>query len=321
MAKVVIVGGGVSGLVASHILSKSHDVTVIEAGDVGGEFLKGGLKYIHRTDEMIALFDQLDVPWSEYTIQGGIMLQGEVKPYPRCLSGMPRATSERIQADHFRKTRRTEPARFGAKSMNDPMAARESRRALRCDFQAFVQELAKSARITKRAVTQISTIENRLLLSDGAFVSYDRLILTIPLWVIRQMCDFYCPQGMAMSLNLVQVDPMKDPYAQWDYVYTPYTPAGAVHRFSPRDTGYSVEANGDWDKIEKSVKDDLGFLFPGGYAINKLDLGLKGHLIELSDPPKWPENVVPLGRFAKWDPRATTDTTLEDVKVLAEAWK
>jgi hypothetical protein len=65
----------------------------------------------------------------------------------------------------------------------------------------------------------------------------------------------------------------------------------------------------------------LGFLFPDGFAIDGILRGIKGHLLELQDPPQWPENVAPLGRFAQWDPRATTDTTLDAAARLAGEWK
>lgn len=322
MAQVVIVGGGVSGLVASYVCAQAgHKAIILEPHALGGDFLKGGLKYVHRTPAMVRLFDDLGVPHSDYAVRGGILLRGEVRPYPKCLQKVSKQEAERIQADHFRKTRRTEPGRFGAKAMNDPAAQRLSRRAIRCDFAEFIKALGARAEIRKRSVQAISSVESRLLLDDGSWLPYERLISTLPLWVVREMCDFYVPQGMAMSLNLIQVSPLRDRFAKWDYVYTPYTPGDAVHRLSPRDSGYSVEANGDWERIERKVLDDLAFLFPDGFAIDGVAKGVKGHLLDLQEQPAWPANVHPLGRFARWDPRATTDTTLEDAKRLIGSWK
>lgn len=319
--QLAIVGGGISGLVASYVAAE-HGIksVVLEPNALGGDFLKGGLKYIHRTDRIIEVFDDLDITWSDYAVRGGILLRGAVHPYPRCFRDMAKDEAERIQTDHFRKTRRSEPGKFGSKSMNDPAAARASSRAVRCDFNQLIAALAAGANVLKRGVAQISSVESRLLLDDASWLEYDRLIVTIPLWVTREMCDFYVPHGMAMALNIVQVSAHRDPFSRWDYVYTPYTPANAVHRLSPREGGYSVEANGDWNAVSVDVMDDLGFLFPSGYAIEHIVKGVKGHLLELQEQPAWPANVHPLGRFARWDPRATTDTTLDDAFSLISGW-
>lgn len=319
---VVIVGGGVSGLIASYVFaSYGQRSMVLEPSALGGDFLLGGLKYIHRTDAMEELFDQLGLPWSDYQVNGGILLRGSVRPYPQCLAGMEDNEAQRIQADHFRKTRRTEPSKFGSKSMNDPGSAKASRRAIRCDFEDMVKELSAHATIRKNGLTRIVSSRNAIQLDDGSWVEYKHLVLTIPLWIIRQMCDFYVPQGMAMALNLIHVLPHRDRYTRWDYVYTPYTPADAVHRFSPSGTeGYTVEVNGQWETQEDAAMDDLAFLFADGFRIIQVTAGIKGHLLDLQEKPQWPINVAPLGRFAQWDPRATTDVTLVNAHKLAERW-
>ncbi len=319
--RVVIVGGGVSGLVASYVFGqRGQRAVILEPEAPGGDFLLGGLKYIHHTKPMEAMFGDLGLSWSGYKLKGGILLRGAVEPYPRCFKTMEAPEAQRIQADHFRKTRRTEPGSFGSKAMNDPAAAKGPRSAIRCDFRAMISELAKRANIFKTALQRIDSAHNRVLLSSGKWIGYSRLILTIPLWIIRSVADFYVPQGMAMGLNLVQVMPRRDTYARWDYVYTPYTPADAVHRFSPRGSGYSCEVNGDWAKQEHHAQDDLAFIFEDGFLIEGFKAGVKGHLLELQEQAEWPSNVVPLGRFAEWDPRATTDTTLERAHALAEGW-
>ena len=319
---VIIVGGGVSGLIAGYVFAaRGQPATVLEPHRLGGDFLAGGLKYIHRTDAMEKLFNELLLPWSDYQVNGGIMLRGKVFPYPKCLGEFPATESQRIQADHFRKTRRTEPTKFGSKSMNDPGSAKTSRRAIRCDFEDMVKSLSGFSTIAKRGLKWIASDKNQILLDDDTWVEYEYLVVTIPLWVIRQMCDFYVPQGMAMSLNLLHVIPNRDRYARWDYVYTPYTPGDAVHRFSPSGSdGYTVEVNGDWERQQPGTYDDLAFLFYDGFQIKDVKVGMKGHLLELQEKPQWPENVAPLGRFAQWDPRSTTDVTLVNAHRLADKW-
>jgi len=121
-----------------------------------------------------------------------------------------------------------------------------------------------------------------------------------------------------MRLNLISVEAQRDEYSKWDYVYMPYTPADAIHRISPMDGGFTCEANGELDP--SSVESDLNFIFKSGYYIKSVKEGLKGHLLPLPARPEWPDNVVPLGRFAKWDPRSTLDVVLEDANAIAEHW-
>jgi hypothetical protein len=184
----------------------------------------------------------------------------------------------------------------------------------------MVKRLGAQTNVLKRGLQSIDSKNNVITLSDGTQCPYDKLVTTLPLWITRHQADFYVPEGVAIRLNLVQVSPKRQTFARWDYVYTPYTPANAIHRLSPSDGGYTVEANGDWDKIQHAILDDLGFLFPDGFAVERSIPNLKGHLLPLGEKPAWPDNIAPLGRFAKWDPRATTDITLRDASALAQRW-
>lgn len=315
--KIVVAGGGISGLVVSWALKDVADITVLEPNKPGGEFNAGGLKYIHRTDEVESMFDQLEVLYSNYVVRGGILLRGQLYLYPQLFKDLDPEQAERIQSDHYRKTRHSAPGENSGTAMNDP-AATGPRRALRCDFQEMIEALADVADIQKTGVAKVDHNRNVLFDSDGHPHVYDYLVLTIPLWIIRRVVTFYVPEGAAMRLNVAQVSGRKDGYGSFDYVYTPYTPADAVHRFSPKAGGYSVEVNGDLDRDK--LKSDLGFIFPKGYVLEGIREGLKGHLLPLPEKVDWPENVAPVGRFAKWDSRSTMDTALEDALELRKRW-
>jgi hypothetical protein len=317
MKRAIIAGGGVSGLICAYVFSKHKDVEtkVLEPRTIGGEFLAGGLKYIHRTDMMEWLFRKLGVMYSHYTINGGIMLRGDVLPYPKCFQEFNKIDAARIQADHYRKTRRMEPGTHGNQAMNDP-ASIKPRRALRCHFPEMINKLAEHADVIRSGVSKVE--DEHVVLSSGDTMPYDYLVLTVPLWVIKRVVKFYVPDGNAMKLNVAVINPKKDRYARWDYVYTPYTPEDCIHRLSPEGAGYAVEVNGNLDK--QALYSDLNFIFRDGWYIESLREGLKGHLLPLDSRPELPENVELLGRFARWDPRATTDVTLEDAADLAQRW-
>lgn len=316
-------GGGISGLVAAYALSHYRaTVRVLEPGRPGGDFAAGGLKYLNRTDAMASMLADIGCVYTNYTIQGGILLHGAVEPYPTCLKSMPRDRAARIQADHYRKTRRTEPDEFAARSMNDPEATAKARKALRTDHLQVIRALAGRASILPK---RVDAIEPRSVATpEGERFAFDFLVVTIPLWIVKRIALFAVPDALAMKLNLVQVEPRHDPYAQWDYVYTPYTPEDLVHRISPREGGYSVEFNGSWadgDGVSDRLTSDLNFLFPDGWALHGVKRGLNGHLLPLDVQPAWPANTRPLGRFAQWDPRATTDVVLDSAFEMAEAWE
>lgn len=315
--RVLIVGGGVSGLLCSYVFRRKRksEVYVLEPKALGGEFLAGGLKYIHHTDEMVDLFDELDIQYSNYSIRGGILLRGKVHPYPACFQGMAGEDAQRIQADHYRKTRKAEPGADAKTAMNDP-ASTKPKNTLRCHFPDMIKALSRRAHVHPAGLLKVE--KNTALLTDGRTLEFDYLVLTIPLWIIKGCVRFFVPHGMAMRLNVARVKPTKDKYAKWDYVYTPYTPAGAIHRFSPSASDYVAEVNGDLDRSK--LDSDLNFIFPEGWSLVDLKEGLKGHLLPLKNEAAWPANIAPLGRFAKWDSRATMDVTLMDVYALHERW-
>lgn len=316
MKRVLIVGGGVSGLVCAYAMRQvGVEPTILEPNKLGGEFLAGGLKYIHETDDVKKMFDDMGLAYSDYSIQGGILLRNVVQPYPKCLGEMAPEDSAAVQADHYRKTRRSEPGDDAKRAMNDP-ASTKPRKALRCDFFDMVRQLSEDLNIIKAGVKKIEAQD--VITSDGVKIPYDYCVVTIPLWALKWMVNWYVPEGVSMRLNLAQVTPRKDRYASWDYVYTPYTPDDVIHRISQHGSGYSVEANGILDNMK--LHSDLNFIFPEGWTIEDLKEGLKGHLLPLQNQPDWPGNIAPLGRFAQWDPRATTDTTLEEAKKLTKRW-
>ncbi len=320
-----------SGLVAAWACSMyGHEVVVVEPRALGGDFLVGGLKYIHRTTEMETMLNFLEVPSSHYTVRGGLHIQGVVEDYPDYLSTVSPDRASQITGDHFRKTRGWEPGDFGSRSMNDPGDGKSSRRAIRCSVPRVIEAIqdVEFIKVREAFCSEINTSEGHVIIQPThdpdelgpRRLPYTKLVLTLPLWVLRKMCDFHVPEGVAVSLNIVQITVQHDPFAKFDYVYTPYTPGNAIHRISPRDDGYSIEANGVWEEVQGQVKKDLAWLFPAGYIVESVKKGLKGHLLPLPTKPQWPENVLGVGRFATWNPRNTIDHSLKLAIKKAEQW-
>lgn len=317
MKNVIIIGGGVSGLICANVLKKfNFAVSVYEPGDLGGEFLVGGLKYIHETEVVKDFLDELDVAWGDYVVKGGILLRGEIKQYPNFLNKMNFVDSSRIRADHYRKTRRMEPGSFGESAMNEPANAK-SRRAVRCDFADLIKKLSLGIEIFRTPLVKIS--DNKAFFGNGSIVNYDFAVITIPLWILKRISSWEIPDCVAMKLNVVLVNCVKDRYVKWDYVYTPYTPADCIHRLSPYENYYSVECNGEINLLE--LYSDLNFLFNDGWCIERIHHNLKGHLLPLQGDITVPKNVELIGRFASWNPRMTVDVTLDKALELSKRWK
>lgn len=305
-----------SGLIANQVLSDIGECTVFEPGRFGGEFTSGGLKYIHRTSMVESWLQELDLPYSSYTVRGGILLRGQLYHYPEVLKTMPDNEARKIQEDHYRKTRKTIPGEHSQTAMNDP-AATGPRKACRCNFEDLISTLSQRvARHVPYAVEKID-LRGNFVVSGSTRHFFDQIVVTIPLWALRNVLStsgWKVPECASLLLNLAQVEVLQDNYAGYDYVYTPYTPSQLVHRISPHENGYTCEINGMFEL--QDLLSDIAFLFPAGYTLKDLKTGLKGHLLPLAHEPILPSNVHLLGRFAKWDSRATTDVTLADARKI-----
>lgn len=336
--RLVIIGGGISGLIANYIARQCRgvEVFILEAGKVGGEFASVGLKYIHRTDEMATMLADLQVVYNKHPVRGGIHLHGRVWPYPEVMKPgfafqealadirpepMTATRALRIQHDHWRKTRHTEPDHNAGRSMNDPEAGL-GKVSLRCDLSSVVAKLAERAIIVRERVVAVAP--DVVSTDAGNHYEYDYIIVTVPLWLARRMMYFGLPEAMALKLNVVHVVPISNPYVRWDYVYTPYTPDSLIHRISPSEDGWSCEFNGAWEEgdpeVGRRLTSDLNFLFQNGWAVNRVVRGINGHLIPMEQAAGWPSHIQPLGRFAQWDSRATADVVLDRMCSIVDEW-
>ncbi len=316
--KIAILGGGMPGLLSSYVFGRHKNVKTMlfEPGELCKEFLIGGLRYTYLTDEIVELLAELNLVYSDYSLRGGILLKDTVEKYPECFKEFDKENVKRIQTDYWRKTRKTELDGYIRQSLIDPISAKP-KKVVRPNYEWMISELSRNSNVIKSKIKKID--ENFVVMHDNSRFGFDYLIVTIPLWEMKKYVrDWYIPSGQAMKLNTALIVTPKDRYAKWDYVYTPYTPANCIHRFTSHELGYLVEANGDLDFVD--LVSDLNFLFYDGWYLNQMFKNLKGYLLPLVKKPQWPSNVVPLGRFAKWNFRITLDSTLAEIKSLERRW-
>jgi len=338
--RVVILGGGISGLLAAHVFreegishisdeivqrdsarivrfrNESLVPTVIERDEPGGQWLAGGLRTLRNTKAMRDLLDGLGLAYSKFMVASGILLRGTVRPYPAYFrQGLGLEEAEKTLSDLWAKCHTTQPS--GRKRWHMPDAEKGwSRAALQSDWEEFVKLLAEPCDLVRGTFDHAT--QGEVHLDGGRIIPFDRLVVTLPLWEVAGRMWFDVPSGAAVRLTLGYVLPSKDEYLHWDSVYTPYTPGRCVQRLSTYQDGYVVEASGRPMRV--ALESDLQFLFPDGYELRWVKTGLHGYLLPLEQQVDWPFEVGPVGRFAQWLPDGRAHDAYEAARVLVERW-
>lgn len=287
--RVCISGGDVTGLIAAYMCRKrGHSVVLVERSQLGASAFSPALKFLERTDEVLALLDELGVVYGEYKLVPGLLEKGRVE-------ACPRKVSDAVHYAYWRKTRLTAMPP-GAIGLDDVEVTRK-RQAVSFDWHTFVKRLATGLTV----VRELGTLPH----------SADLIFETLPLWestLVREGAR----EAMAVALNLLPVRASKDRYLRWDVIYTPHTPGGAIHRlYHGEESGYVCEFSGV--AAEDSVISDLNYLFPDGWHIGGPMATTHGKLVALSERPIWMPRVRPLGRVAQWDDASTATRVIRDV--------
>lgn len=320
--RIVILGGGISGLIAARAIietgraGKPHqnEVIIVESSKVlGGTFTNGGLKYLAATDDMKDLLGRMGVAFSCESVLGAVWSDGTAHPHPRWMMSIGTVDRLQVQLAHWLKTRGSLEG-FRADCMNDP--ADENKSALLCDISEFIKKLAWDAFLHCNTFmeTRVERICPRFVHTQRGRMEYDALINTIPLNVIKGLVTPDLSSGIPASkcnkISIVDVEGV-DTEMWWDYLYTPFLPnVSRITRTSI--TGAQVEM--PWSTVRPSMTvEDMTPLTRGSNRPLLLNSrgDINGHLVPLQQPIRTPKNWLMLGRYAEWDPRSTVDKTLE----------
>lgn len=325
---VVILGGGITGLLCAYAFCRYPvNIRIVEPGIIGGDILANEFKYIQNTNSIVKMFRDLELAYSKYFIRGGILLRGEVIKYPDDFKKLSRGEKERVRLDYFRKTRLKEPSNRDLRMAMSEPAGGKDKKALRTDSRMFVDFLFeyitdRGHRVIRDNIMAIGL--KNVVLKNG-ILPYDYLVLTIPLWEIKDKAYWNVPDGVAMATNILMVVARYGGNVKWEFVYTPYTPGNAVHRITTFSGAvYAVEVNGPLNPRVTDICSDLNFLFRDVWYIREIHERTSGHLLPLAmdkyEEIYWPENVVPLGTFAEWDSGCTLDAVLDRAKKIGRRW-
>lgn len=314
---VVILGGGISGLMASAALQMvgASDITIIDPGPPGGAFLKGGFKYLHATKHLEYFLSQRDIAWTTAPIKGGILIDGEIKPYPAYLTSIPKPQALAIMRMHYEKTRGRE-AKFSETAMNDPWGPKPNRLCL--DFKQLVGACLRGVKWVNAHVEAVE-VDGTVKTNRGSYSS-THIVNTLPLWLFGGMLRGHeistqFKSAKTNKLNVFRCMTTSEKLSGYDYVYTPRTPANMVHRVSDSGHGLDFETARPITQLAavfediNSIIDGVGLAFSGYTSPGHImpDPSMLEYIDEL------PRNWLMAGRYAAWDARCTADKVYESV--------
>lgn len=318
-------------MLAAYVLREFEPMLIEANGKLGGNFLAGGLKYLHDTPTMRNLLDRLGVNFELYQPVGRLNHLGEILPHPEAMRAMTDDERFSVQMAHWAKTRASYQ-NMSPTCMNDPLG---DHGALKCDLDIFMRnlehELRASHLIDIRTTHPVSTIGGngaiRFQRSDVPIVVCDLLVPTIPLPFLAKLAPWAnLPKAEVTKLFLVKFEVPVGQMPLWDYMYTPHNEF--ISRLYRADAGHVVAEvpayilESRCEHTDTPTDQTIANITLQARNLTGIDVipystqVIPGHLQPLHVPLVWPANWAPLGRFAQWDARATADKVLDSAVAL-----
>lgn len=336
LPKIVILGGGIAGLLAAWVLRAFKPLLLEAAPKLGGNFLAGGLKYIRKTPQAVAMLEQLGIPFRERAPVGLMYAFGSWWDHPGWLGKMAADMVDQVQRAHWLKTRGTTDG-FRRDCMNDP-AGNGADMMLECDLGLVIERLADGAEregATLCTDARITNIFQSHTVNNCIQTRYDILVPTIPLGVLAKLAPWAgLPVIEPRKLVVIDMKLGSNIEPTWDYMYNPFDHLAArwgnahsASRYTWQGPGHfqaeAPNASGWIDgndplahAVVSQVKDEAQEILAPWTSrrafATLVGRIIPGHLPPLAEPIDWPSCWRPLGRFAQWEPRATSERVLAD---------
>lgn len=322
--RTVILGGGISGLLAAWVLRDQKPVLLEAKPEVGGAYLAGGLKYIRNTWNFRLMLKLIGVDAHQYSPCGMLLFGQRIREHPDWLLEQPPWLQRAIQASHWLKTRGGGESLQGFRSdcMNAPKTEARDK-ALSCDHRLLFDRLIWSLsdhNVDIRTGVRIEHVSRTMVCYSGGSEEYDRLVVTIPLAAISKLAPWaHIPSATPNKLTIMDVGTNVVSVPSWDYLYTPMLPCVSRITWTGKCL-FQVEAPGDHTQSAVGMFDDtreaLSVMCDGNRSslvveAVKKPVVIPGHLPMLGRKIMWPKNWIPLGRFTEWNPRATAEKVLD----------
>jgi glycine/D-amino acid oxidase-like deaminating enzyme len=322
--KIVILGGGISGLLAAHVF-RGYDTTVVERGiKLGGNYTAGGLKYLRFTTNLqTVLRDTAITDWQSYFPCGALLWDDKLWPHPEWLARQHEEERLEIQRLHWKRTRGSLDG-FTPTCMNDPLGG-ASDEAVRLDHGELLTRLEKSARdagVNFWNGCTVQSVNKSHVDTSRGILEYDKLITTLPLTHCSGLfkdVDIPAPQYQKLTVARTKRLPLfleERGALEFDYIYTPKM--ALIHRIARTyENHWDFEATGQHPEPEMMEP----FRDTPDHRIHFESVQfIPGHLLPLEHPIQWPDNIIPIGRFAEWDTRSTAEKSLDKLVALRARW-
>lgn len=285
MMRVVVIGQQIDALVTAWVLRQHPhlDVRLLSAQPLS---IGPADRYcfVPHTESMGNLFRALDITYSSFSPQDGLLLRGKVIDFPRHLSSLDAEDAERVFHAALSKA--------GSNGMTLASAIKQRQRKprrIRCDMDDLIHALVASAG-SNAIIASTWRLEPGAVVSGLRSYEYDFAVLTDPIWALQGNVWFDLSGHETIEHAIATLVPRRlSPLRRWDVVLTPYTPADAAFRVTARGHAWAVEMRGVAGRAE--MLSDINFLFPDGYALEAIGVNRTCIPTEV----RWPENVVPLG--------------------------
>lgn len=336
--KILVLGGGLTGLIAAYVLRRSGDVTLVDERPKIGISGHGPLRHLRRTAAMGDLLDSLGVAWKAWRLRGGILLDDEIRPHPALLRQMPTSERRVLQSLYWERTRGRSPHdhEWGdvESCMGNPMVDTNNDMAISLECDEFARLIAHRALrddvlflvgskiigVTERTATIVPplwwkgsprTVE----------IPYDRLVVTLPLPTMASLAPWACLPTPVIEMGTLFEYALPDlMVSALDYVYTP-TLQKVTKVSWPRRGTLLVEAPGSVEpnEVEAELREPLFPLSCRRHVMADEPKMIRQHITELVGKPAWPEHWLPLGRYAEWSPSRTTEQVLDRVLTWSQS--
>ena len=311
--KIVVIGGGMAGLAAAAAFAgPGVSVTIVDPSPPGGVFAQGGFKYFHDTPDSRRMLGAAELMLEgSVPVRGGILLDGEVRPYPEWLRDMPQPQAQSIMDQHYAKTRGGQRP-VGGKAMNDPFGDKPGR--LIFDPAKFIKGVLKRVTWLPMSVTMVT---DEYVSNGSRGVAYDFLINTLDVRLFAHLARRTVPElvehtekARTTDVTIFRVITDSDRLAGFDYIYTPFTHNDTIHRVSRGASWYDCETAKPMGKQLAGAFSDIGSIFSAKPLVT-FAATIPGHVCPFEGEQAFTDSLrdhwIMVGRFASWDGRCTVD--------------
>ena len=307
--KTIILGGGVSGLIASHFVKDSF---LFEATDrVAMDFLDGLFpKYIHCSKIVEDLFSELNLKIHKEMFNIKILYKNvEYDFFNPLLNG---AEKNFLYIDYCMK----KYGRLKENKMNGFLSGKYERFFIKNKIE-FIKKLYKENKkriLLHHKIVEIDLDSHQVHFENKKVIQYDNMITTIPIDVFSLISrKFIEVEEMRVNLICCSVKNRRHPFMKNDFAYVP----------DSNYTFHRVNVCQNKKYLVFELCDDLGcqfdvFSFLGKRKIPASNITERSFMFPVVKDINQIQNVKFLGRFATGDYETKIEDTIKEMQEYAK---